>query len=125
MTIHVARLTRLEIRILEALWDRGMLSVREIRESFPARKRPAFTTIQTTVYRLEKKKALRRVKKVGNANVFEATISRSHAHRRIIDELLGFFGGQAQPLVSNLLESGRLTREEVEEAIRLLGKGEG
>jgi predicted transcriptional regulator len=105
---------------MEVLWDRGVLSVREIQDSFPARNRPAFTTIQTTVYRLEKKKALKRVKKVGNANVFEATISRHVAHRRIVDELLGLFGGQSQPLVSHLIDSGRLTRKDVEEALKLL-----
>src|SRR5690606_3604085 len=115
-------LTRLETRIMDALWDRGALSVREILDTFPEAGRPAFTTIQTTVYRLEKKEALRRVKKVGNANVFEATISRSKAHRRIIDELLGLFGGRAQPLMSHFIESGELTLEDVEEARKLLRK---
>ena len=114
------RLTRLELRIMEVLWDRGMLSVREILDTLPGKKRPAFTTIQTTVYRLEKKKALRRVKKVGNANVFEATISRHVAHRRIVDELLAIFGGRSQPLVSHLIDSGQLTRRDVEEALKLL-----
>jgi predicted transcriptional regulator len=115
-------LTKLETRIMDALWDQGALSVREIQESFPEAERPAFTTIQTTVYRLEKKEALRRVKKVGNANIFEATISRSKAHRRIIDELLGLFGGRAQPLMSHFIESGELTLEDVEEARKILRK---
>jgi BlaI family penicillinase repressor len=115
-----SRLTRLETRIMDALWDRGALSVREIVESFPEKERPAFTTIQTTVYRLEKKEALRRTKRVGNANIFEATISRSKAHRRIIDELLGLFGGRAQPLMSHFIESGQLTLEDVEEARKIL-----
>lgn len=116
------RLTRLETRIMDALWDRGALSVREIVESFPEKERPAFTTIQTTVYRLEKKEALRRTKRVGNANIFEAVISRSKAHRRIIDELLGLFGGRAQPLMSHFIESGQLTLEDVEEARKALRK---
>jgi len=117
-----SKLTRLETRIMEALWDRGALSVREILESFPEKNRPAFTTIQTTVYRLEKKEALRRVRRIGNANVFEALISRSKAQRRIIDELLGVFGGRTQPLMSHLIESGRLTLDDIEEARKLLRK---
>jgi predicted transcriptional regulator len=96
--------------------------VREIQDTFPEKSRPAFTTIQTTVYRLEKKEALRRVKKIGNANIFEATISRSKAHRRIRDELLGLFGGRMQPLMSHLIESGQLTLEDVEEAKKALRK---
>jgi predicted transcriptional regulator len=107
---------------MDALWDRGALSVREIVDTFPEDERPAFTTIQTTVYRLEKKEALRRTKRVGNANIFEATISRSKAHRRIIDELLGLFGGRAQPLMSHFIESGQLTLEDVEEARKALRK---
>jgi BlaI family transcriptional regulator, penicillinase repressor len=118
--MSTSRLTRLETRIMEALWDRGALSVREIVDFFPEKERPAFTTIQTTVYRLEKKEALRRTKRVGNANIFEATISRSKAHRRIIDELLGLFGGRAQPLMSHFIESGQLTLEDVEEARKAL-----
>ena len=118
--MSTSRLTKLETRIMEALWDRGALSVREIVDFFPEKERPAFTTIQTTVYRLEKKEALRRTKRVGNANIFEATISRSKAHRRIIDELLGLFGGRAQPLMSHFIESGQLTLEDVEEARKAL-----
>lgn len=116
------RLSRLEIRIMDALWDLGPCSVREIQETFPEKSRPAFTTIQTTVYRLEKKNALQRVKKIGNANIFGATISRSKAHRRIVDELLGLFGGRTQPLMSHLIESGQLTLDDVEEAKKALRK---
>jgi predicted transcriptional regulator len=107
---------------MDALWDLGPCSVREIQETFPEKSRPAFTTIQTTVYRLEGKNALRRVKKIGNANIFEATISRSKAQRRIVDELLGLFGGRMQPLMSHLIESGQLTLEDVEEARKALRK---
>jgi predicted transcriptional regulator len=96
--------------------------VREIQDTFPEKSRPAFTTIQTTVYRLEMKNALRRTKKIGNANIFEASISRSKAHRRIVDELLGLFGGRMQPLMSHLIESGQLTLEDVEEAKKALRK---
>lgn len=116
------RLTKLEIRIMEVFWNSGALSVREIQESFPLKGRPAYTTIQTTVYRLEKKGALRLVKKIGNAKIFEAAISRNSAHRRIVDDLLGLFGGRTQPLMSQLIESGRLTLDDVEEARKALRK---
>jgi predicted transcriptional regulator len=105
---------------MEALWTRGPCSVREIQETFPEKKRPAYTTVQTTVYRMELKHALRRVKKIGNAHIFEALISRSAAHRRLIDELLSMFGGQTQPVVAHLIESGKLTLEDVQEAERTL-----
>src|SRR6185503_4178068 len=88
------KLTKLELQIMESLWSRGVLSIREIQESFPEPDRPAYTTIQTTVYRLESKKALRRVKKISNAHLFEATVSRDAAQRRLIDDLLGLFGGR-------------------------------
>ena len=110
------RLTKLELRIMDALWMHGASSVREIQEAFPVKNRPAYTTVQTTVYRLEAKKALRRVKKIGNAHIFEALISRDTAQRRLIDELLGFFGGRSQPVVAHLIESGKLTLEDVQEA---------
>jgi BlaI family penicillinase repressor len=116
------RLTRLEMQIMEVLWTRGTCSVREIQEAFPEKKRPAYTTVQTTVYRMEAKHALRRVKKIGNAHVFEALISRSAAQRRLIDELLNMFGGQTQPVVAHLIESGKLTLEDVQEAERTLRK---
>ncbi len=114
------KLTRLEHRIMEALWSRGPSSVREILEAFPEKRRPAYTTVQTVVYRLEAKKALRRVKKIGNAHVFDAAISQGAAHRRLIDELLSFFGGRGQPVMAHLIESGQLTLEDLDEAKRTL-----
>jgi predicted transcriptional regulator len=105
---------------MEALWSRGALSIREIQESFPDRDRPAYTTIQTTVYRLEVKKALRRAKKISNAHIFEPDISRGAAQRRLIDELLGMFGGRTQPVMAHLIESGKLTLEDIQEAERAL-----
>lgn len=116
------KLTKLELRIMEALWNSGSLSVREIQESFPERGRPAYTTIQTTVYRLEAKEALRRTKKIGNAHIFEATIPRNAAQSRLIDELLGLFGGRVQPVMAHLIESGKLTLEDVKEAEKTLRK---
>jgi predicted transcriptional regulator len=114
------RLTRLELQIMEALWTHGASSVREIQEAFPNESRPAYTTVQTMVYRLEAKKAVRRVKKIGNAHIFEALISRAAAQRRLVDELLSFFGGRTQPVVAHLIEAGTLTREDVQEAERTL-----
>jgi BlaI family transcriptional regulator, penicillinase repressor len=114
------KLTKLELQIMEALWTRGEASIREIQENFPEKKRPAYTTIQTTVYRLETKKAVRRVKKVGNFHVFEAAVSRNAAQRRLIDDLLSLFGGRTQPVMAHLIESGKLTLEDVKEAESLL-----
>jgi BlaI family penicillinase repressor len=114
------KLTKLELQIMEALWNRGGASIREIQEEFPSRDRPAYTTVQTTVYRLEAKGALRRVRKISNAHIFEAAISRNSAHRRLIDDLLGLFGGRTQPVMAQLIESGRLTLEDVREAERTL-----
>ena len=114
------RLTKLELQIMDALWTHGASSVREIQEQFPEKTRPAYTTVQTMVYRLEAKKALRRVKKIGNAHIFEALVSRTAAQRRLIDELLGFFGGRIQPVVAHLIESGQLTLDDVKEAERTL-----
>jgi predicted transcriptional regulator len=105
---------------MEALWTHGASSVREIQERFPGKHRPAYTTVQTMVYRLEGKKALRRIKKIGNAHIFDAVISRSAAQRRLIDELLSLFGGRTQPVVAHLIESGKLTLEDVQEAERTL-----
>ncbi len=116
------KLTRLEMQIMDALWNLGALSIREIQEAFPSRKRPAYTTIQTTVYRLEAKKAVRRARKIGNAHIFEAVVSRDSAQRRLIDDLLGLFGGRTQPVMAHLIESGRLTLEDVREAERALKK---
>ena len=107
---------------MEALWSRGPCSVREIQESFPAKKRPAYTTVQTMVYRLEVKKALRRTKKIATALIFEAAVSRDAAERRLIDELLSLFGGRSRPIVSHLIESGALTLEDVREAEQALLK---
>jgi BlaI family transcriptional regulator, penicillinase repressor len=105
---------------MDALWTIGPASVREIQESFPAKDRPAYTTVQTLVYRLETKKAVRRVKKIGNAHIFEAAVSRAGAQHRLIDELLSFFGGRSQPVMARLIETGRLTLEDVKEAEQLL-----
>lgn len=114
------KLSKLELRIMEALWNCGALSIREIQEAFPERSRPAYTTIQTTVYRLEDKKALRRVKKIGNAHIFEAVVSREAAQRRLIDDLLAMFGGRTQPVMAHLIESGKLTLQDVREAEKAL-----
>src|SRR2546422_8706063 len=103
------RFSKLELRIREALWTRGKASIREIQETFPEKDRPAYTTIQTTVYRLEGKKAVRRVKKVGNFHIFEAAVSRDAAQRKLIDDLLVLFGGRTQPVMAHLIESGKLT----------------
>jgi BlaI family transcriptional regulator, penicillinase repressor len=114
------KLTKLELQIMEALWTGGPRSIREIQETFPEKRRPAYTTIQTTVYRLEGKKAVRRVKKVGNFHVFEAAVSRDIAQRRLIDELLALFGGRTQPVMAHLIESGKLSLEDVKEAEKTL-----
>jgi BlaI family transcriptional regulator, penicillinase repressor len=114
------KLTKLELQIMEALWNRDTASIREIQRTFPERDRPAYTTVQTTVYRLEKKKTVRRVKKVGNFHVFEAAISRNAAQRRLVDDLLALFGGSTQPVMACLIETGKLTLEDVKEAERTL-----
>jgi predicted transcriptional regulator len=114
------RLSKLEFAIMNVLWERGECSIRDIQEAFPAKKKPAYTTIQTTVYRMETKSVVRRVRKVGNFHVFEATVSRASAQRRVIDDLLAFFGGKTQPVMAHLIESGRLTLDDVREAERAL-----
>ena len=114
------KLTKLELKIMETLWTTGAASIREIQEAFPERDRPAYTTVQTTVYRLESKKAVRRVKKISNAHIFEAMVSRGAAQKRLIDELLGLFGGRTQPVMAHLIESGKLTLDDVKEAERTL-----
>ena len=116
------RLSKLELQIMDALWTRGALSVREIQEAFLEKNRPAYTTVQTMVYRLEAKKAIRRVKKIGNAHIFEAAVSRASAQRRLIDELLAFFGGRSQPVMAHLIETGKLTLEDVQQAEQTLRK---
>ena len=110
------KLTKLELQIMEALWTRGACSVREIQESFPAKKRPAYTTVQTTVYRLENKGVLRRTRKIATALIFEAAVSREAAQRRLVDELLALFGGRSRPIMAHLVESGTLTLDDVREA---------
>jgi predicted transcriptional regulator len=116
------KLAKLELKIMETLWSDGQASIREIQEAFPENDRPAYTTVQTTVYRLEAKKAVRRVKKVGNFHIFEASVSRSAAQRRLIDELLALFGGRSQPVMAHLIESGKLTLADVKEAEKTLRK---
>ena len=116
------KFTKLELQIMQALWDRGAISIREIQEAFPEQDMPSYTTVQTTVYRLEGKKAVRRIKKIGNAHIFEAVVSRNAAQRRLIDDLLGLFGGRTQPIMAHLVESGKLTLEDVKEAQNALRK---
>src|SRR5579863_5896405 len=122
--MNETKLTKLELQIMEALWSRGTASIREIQEAFPEKKRPAYTTVQTTVYRLERKKAVRRVKKISNAHIFEVVTSRSTAQRGLIDELFSFFGDKTQPVMAQLVESGRLTLEDIDEARKLLRRSE-
>jgi BlaI family penicillinase repressor len=121
------KLTKLELQIMETLWARGACSVREIQDAFPEKTRPAFTTVQTTVYRLEGKQAVRIAKRIGNANIFEAAISRRAAENKLIDDLLGLFGGRAKPVIARLIETGKFTMDDVkeaEEALRKLAKRE-
>lgn len=120
------RLSKLEFQVMEVLWAKGEASIREIQESFPARRRPAYTTVQTTVYRMETKQVVRRVRKVGNFHIFAATVTRDAAQRRLIDDLLALFGGSSQPVMAHLIESGKLTLDDVKEAektLRKLSKG--
>src|ERR1700739_2402814 len=114
------KLSRLELKIMETLWTHGSASIREIQEGFPEKGRPAYTTIQTTVYRLETKKAVRRGKKVGNSPISEPAVSRDHAQGKLVDDLLALFGGRTQPVMAHLIESGRLTLADVKEADRTL-----
>jgi len=114
------KLSKLEFQIMETLWSNGESSIREIQESFPAKRRPAYTTIQTTVYRMEAKEVVRRVKKVGNFHIFAASLSRDSAQRTLIDDLLNMFGGRSQPVMAHLIESGKLSLEDVKEAEKTL-----
>jgi predicted transcriptional regulator len=114
------RLTKLELRIMEALWARGASSVREIQEQFPAPARPAYTTVQTTVYRLERKQAVRIAKRISNANIFEPAISRDQARGNLIDELLALLGGRGQPVMAHLIDTGKLTLDDIKEAEKTL-----
>src|SRR5580658_4926896 len=114
------RLSKLEFQIMETLWSKGDCSIREILESFPVKKRPAYTTVQTTVYRMELKEVVRRVKRVGNFHIFSSTITRDAAQRRLIDDLLALFGGRSQPVMAHLIESGKLSLDDVKEAEKTL-----
>jgi BlaI family transcriptional regulator, penicillinase repressor len=115
------KLSKLELQIMETLWNRGACSIREIQEAFPESTRPAYTTVQTTAYRLlERKKAVKIVKRIGNANIFAAAISREDAGRKLIDELLALFGGRTKPVMAHLVESGKLTLGDVREAERAI-----
>ncbi len=120
------KLSKLELQIMGILWNRGACSIREIQEAFPESKRPAYTTVQTTVYRLlEGKKAVKIVRRISNANIFDAAFSRDDAGRRLIDDVLALFGGRTKPVMAHLVESGKLTLEDVkdaEQAIRKLAK---
>src|ERR1044071_6589809 len=115
-----SKFTRLELQIMQALWDRGAISIREIQEAFPEKSRPAYTTVQTTIYRLEAKDAVRRVRKIGNAHIFEAAVNRSAAHRRLLDYVLGLLGGRIQPGMAHWAESGNIPEQGVKDAERLL-----
>jgi BlaI family penicillinase repressor len=123
--MKLPKLTKLEMQIMEVLWSRGYCTIRDIQEAFPKRNRPAYTTIQTTVYRLETKKTLRRARKISHAHVFEPLISRSAAQGRLIDELLSLLGDRLQPVMAHLIDSRRLTLEHVREAEQaLLARGD-
>ena len=122
------KLSKLEFQIMETLWSRGESSIREIQEGLEAKRKPAYTTIQTMVYRLEAKRVVRRVRKVGNFHIFAPAISREAAQRTLVDDLLALFGGRTQPVMAHLVESGRLSLEDVkeaEDALRKLTKKEG
>jgi BlaI family penicillinase repressor len=114
------RLSKLELRIMESLWTKGDCSIREIQESFPEKNRPAYTTVQTTVYRMETKKIVKRVKKIGNSLIFSATVSRGAAQSRFIDDLLSLFDGRIQPVVAHLVRSRNFSAEDVKQAQKLL-----
>jgi predicted transcriptional regulator len=114
------KLTKLELQIMETLWSQGEASIRELQDAFPEKTRPAYTTVQTTVYRLEAKKVVNRVRKVGNFHIFSAAVSRDLAQKRLIDDLLALFGGRTQPVMAHLIDSGKLTMADVKEAERAL-----
>jgi len=115
------KLSKLELQIMETLWNRGACSIREIQEAFPESKRPAYTTVQTTVYRLlDGKKAVKIVRRISNANIFDAAISRDDAGHRLLDDVLSLFGGRTQPVMAHLIDSGKLTLEDVREAQKTL-----
>jgi BlaI family transcriptional regulator, penicillinase repressor len=120
ITMAAIRLSKLEIQIMETVWARGEASIREMQEAFPAKKRPGYTTVQTMVYRLEAKKALRRMRRLGNFHIFKATVSRAEAQRALVDDLLAMFGGESRPVVARLIETGNLTLDDVEFAEKTL-----
>jgi predicted transcriptional regulator len=119
------KLSALELRIMSEFWSRGPCSIREIHEALLKRDKPAYTTVQTMVYRLETKGALKRTKKIGNAHVFEATTSRASVQTRLLRELLGLFGGSAKPVMAHLVEMGKISHEDIEEAQKLLDAHRG
>jgi BlaI family penicillinase repressor len=118
--MRLPKLSKLEMQIMEVLWTHGPSAIREVQESFAQKNRPAYTTVQTMVYRLETKKALRRARKIGNAHIFEAVLTRDAAQRRLVDEFLSLFGGRMQPVMAHLIEAGNLTPKDVADAEKLL-----
>jgi BlaI family transcriptional regulator, penicillinase repressor len=116
------KLTKFELEIMEALWELGSGAIREIHEALPDKRRPAYTTVQTIIRRLEEKGAVRQVKKIGNALIFEPVVTRQAAHRRLIDELLAVFGGSARPLMAHLAEAGKLSLKDVHELESMLSQ---
>ncbi len=118
--MNLPKLTALELRIMESLWNQGRLSIREVQESLQESERPTYTTVQSSVYRLEEKGAVRRVRKIGNAHIFEAAVSRQDASGRLVDELLSLFGGRSQPVMAHLAESGKLTLDDIRQAEKLI-----
>lgn len=120
--MSVPRLSRLEMKVMDDLWEHGPSAIREIQERLPGRKRPAYSTVQTIVYRLEQKGAVRRTRKIGNAHIFEPLVSRSAASNHLLDDVLSMFGGRAQPLIAQLIETGRLTQEDLDEARQTLDR---
>jgi predicted transcriptional regulator len=117
--MRVPGFSRLELKIMEVFWQRGSISIREVQEALPS-PRPAYTSVQTTIYRLEAKNAVRRVRKIGNAHIFEAAVNRNAANRRLLDYVLGLFGGRIQPVMAHWAESGNITGQDLEDAERLL-----
>lgn len=118
--MRLPKLSRLELQIMEVLWNNGPSAIREIQESFGPKNRPAYTTVQTMVYRLEAKKTLRRARKIGNAHIFEALMTREAAKARLVDDFLSLFGGRMQPVMAQLIEAGNLTPKDVADAEKLL-----
>lgn len=116
------RLSSLEMQIMETLWNRGEASIREMQDGFPAKKRPGYTTVQTMVYRMEAKKLVRRVRKVGNFHMFAAMVTREATQRRLVEDLLAMFGGRSQPVMAHLVEAGKLSLDDVKEAEEMLRK---